>query len=206
MNNITSPILVVEDSTEIRGLLEATLNFEGYTVIAARNGKEAIEKIGDQRPALIITDLLMPEMDGYTLLYRLGSNVETSAIPVIVISATYVTSEDENLALDLGAVRFMLKPIDIHEFLITVGEIISNPQTEATPILDDKAFYEGYRTLLTSKLQQKSSQLARNDRLLKNLSAPQQVSFQALLEDVRVNRDSIQQELEDINETLERLG
>ncbi|MBE0699387.1 MAG: response regulator, partial [Anaerolineaceae bacterium] len=71
MNISYGPILIVEDVSNIRELLEITLRFKGYPVVTARNGQEALECIGRERPALIITDILMPKMDGYTLAHTL---------------------------------------------------------------------------------------------------------------------------------------
>src|SRR5512138_445341 len=99
MNIPYGPILVVEDVPNVLELLEVTLRFKGYPVMSARNGQEAIEKIALERPALVITDILMPKMDGYALAHRLRSNPQTRDIPLIFLSATYVTSEDKQFAI-----------------------------------------------------------------------------------------------------------
>jgi CheY-like chemotaxis protein len=199
------PILVVEDSSEIRGLLEASLHYEGYQVASARNGDEALAKIGELRPAVIITDLLMPEMDGYTLLYRLYRNEETRDIPAIVISATYVGPEDEVLALSLGAFHFIRKPFDIHEFLLAVGEAIHSRAAGEPKIRDDETFYEAYKARVEAKLQHKAGQLARNERLLADLPDAQKADFQQLLGAMRAHRDQIAAELEEIRQFLQDL-
>jgi len=85
------PILVVEDVPNILELLDLTLRFKGYNVITARNGQEALERIAEQLPALIITDILMPKMDGYAFVQKLRTTPKTLNIPVIFLSATYVT-------------------------------------------------------------------------------------------------------------------
>ena len=68
---------VVEDIPNILELLDPTLRFNGYEVVTARNGQEALEVIESRRPALIITDILMPRMDGFSLIHRLRTNRET---------------------------------------------------------------------------------------------------------------------------------
>ena len=118
-------ILVVEDMSQIRGLLEVTLRFEGYPVESGSNGEEALELIAQNKPAMIITDILMPKMDGFALVYHLRKNPKTRSIPVVFLSATYVTKEDKDFALSLGAVRFLEKPIDTADFLLTIGEILA---------------------------------------------------------------------------------
>ena len=71
MNIPYGPILVVEDIPNIRDLISVTLRFKGYPVITATNGEEALEMIKEKRPALIITDILMPKMDGYAFVQTL---------------------------------------------------------------------------------------------------------------------------------------
>jgi len=152
MNSLNGPILIVEDVPNVLELLEVTLRFKGYAVVTARNGEEALEVIARQRPVLIITDILMPKMDGYAFVQKLRLNIETRAIPVVFLSATYVTSEDKDFALSLGAARFMEKPIDTEDFLLTVAELVNQqPFTQPHP-LDMERFYIGYRTRLENKL------------------------------------------------------
>jgi two-component system OmpR family response regulator len=78
MSTPYGPILVVEDVPNVLELLEVTLRFKGYPVVTARDGLEALEKVALERPALIITDILMPRMDGYSLVHRLRKEPLTS--------------------------------------------------------------------------------------------------------------------------------
>jgi len=205
MSNAYGPILIVEDVPNVLELLEVTLRFKGYSVITARNGEEALEAIKKQRPALIVTDILMPKMDGYAFVQKLRLNIDTRAIPVVFLSATYVTPEDKQFALSLGAARFMEKPIDTEDFLLTVAELVTQqPFTQPQP-LDMEKFYQGYRTRLENKLRHKNSQIARADRLLPTLPADQKPAFEALLQQSMRDRDEIQTELYDIYETIEEL-
>lgn len=205
MSNTYGPVLIVEDVPNVLELLEVTLRFKGYSVITARNGEEALEVIEKQRPALIITDILMPKMDGYAFIQKLRLNPDTRTIPVVFLSATYVTPEDKEFALSLGAARFMEKPIDTEDFLLTVAELVTQqPNTQPQP-LDMERFYQGYRTRLENKLRHKNSQIARAERLLPTLPADQKPAFEALLQQSMHDRDEIQQELYDIFETIEDL-
>jgi CheY-like chemotaxis protein len=124
MNIPYGPLLVVEDVPNVLELLEVTLRFKGYPVITAHNGQEALEKVASDHPALVITDILMPKMDGYALAHRLRTNPQTRNIPIIFLSATYVTPEDKDFALSLGAARFIEKPIDVRS-----ANAISTPAT-----------------------------------------------------------------------------
>ena len=74
MATLFGPILIVEDVPNVLELLEVTLRFKGYAVITARNGEEALEVIAKTRPVLIITDILMPKMDGYAFVQKLRLN------------------------------------------------------------------------------------------------------------------------------------
>jgi CheY-like chemotaxis protein len=205
MSNTYGPILIVEDVPNVLELLEVTLRFKGYAVITARNGEEGLEAIEKQRPALIVTDILMPKMDGYAFIQKLRLNPDTRAIPVVFLSATYVTPEDKEFALSLGAARFMEKPIDTEDFLLTVAELVmQQPCTQPQP-LDMERFYQGYRTRLENKLRHKNSQIARAERLLPTLPSDQKPAFEALLQQSMHDRDEIQNELYDIFETIEDL-
>ena len=198
------PILVVEDMPQIRGLLEVTLRFEGFPVESASDGLEALEKIKEIKPALVITDILMPKMDGFSLIFHLRKNPETRNVPVIFLSATYVTKEDKDFALSLGALRFLEKPVDTSEFLLTIGEILAEGVPQPPPEIDEKEFYKGYRRRLENKLRQKNQQIVRTEQLLENLSDPQKPAFETLLEESRVHRDEIVKELEETIQTIRK--
>jgi CheY-like chemotaxis protein len=205
MNTSHGPILIVEDVPNVLELLEVTLKFKGYAVLVARNGEEALDVIAKQRPALIVTDILMPKMDGYAFVQKLRLNPDTRPIPVVFLSATYVTPEDKEFALSLGAARFMEKPIDTEDFLLTVAELVmQQPFTQPQP-LDMERFYDGYRTRLENKLRHKNSQIARAERLLPTLPTDQKPAFEALLKQSMRDRDEIQVELDDIYKTIDDL-
>jgi CheY-like chemotaxis protein len=198
------PLLVVEDVPHILQLLEVTLRFKGYPVTTARNGQEALEKIEQEHPALVITDILMPKMDGFALVHRLRTNLQTNRIPIIFLSATYVTPEDKQFALSLGAVRFLEKPVDTEELLLTVAEVLTaGPSTGPIP-LDEEQFYKGYRDRLESKLRHKISQIQRTERLLETLPEDQKPAFKALLDEAREHREEIQRELDELYRLIDQ--
>ena len=197
------PILVVEDVPNVLELLEVTLRFKGYPVLTARNGQEALDVLKKEKPALVITDILMPKLDGYAFVYQMRTNPETSDIPVIFLSATYVTPEDRNFAMGLGAARFIEKPIDTEEFLLTVAELLTAETTTPPEPPQDKDFYRGYRERLENKQRHKNTQIARTERLLVTLPEEQKPAFQALLKQARSDRDDIQRELDHIYKILD---
>lgn len=205
MNETYGPILVVEDVPNILDLLEITLKFRGYKVVTARDGHEALQKIEEQTPALIVSDILMPKMDGYAFVHQLRTNAKTMSIPVIFLTATYVTPEDKSFGLSLGASRFIEKPIDTDDFLLTVAEILAEGPNPAPPRLAQQEFFVGYRARLENKLWHKRRQIARAQALLPTLPQDQQDAYRSLLEQSTRDRDEIQAELDEIYRTLDNL-
>lgn len=197
------PILIVEDVPNVLELLEVTLRFKGYPVTVAKDGQEALDLIAKERPALVVTDILMPKLDGYALAYRLRTDPATKDIPIIFISATYVTQEDKNFAMELGAARFIEKPIDIEEFLLTVAELLTEGPEVAPEPISGQRFYQGYRERLENKLRHKNMQIARTERLMATLPASQRPAFEALLQQAMRDRDEIQAELNQVYSILE---
>jgi CheY-like chemotaxis protein len=204
MNIPYGPILVVEDVPNILDLLAVTLRFKGYPVVTATNGQEALEKIEQERPALVITDILMPKMDGFALVQNLRTNPKTKNIPLIFLSATYVTPEDKEFALSLGAVKFLEKPVDTEDFFLTIAEVLTQGPEPIPPPLTEEEFYLGYRERLESKLKHKNTQIARTERLLRTLPEEQKPAFEALLAEACSHREEIQRELDELHDLLDQ--
>jgi PAS domain S-box-containing protein len=89
-----SPVLLVEDDEDTRSLVRRALEKEGWTVIEAENGRVAMDRLAEARPALVLLDLMMPEMDGFEFLEAVRAQKETASIPVVVITAKQLTEED----------------------------------------------------------------------------------------------------------------
>jgi CheY-like chemotaxis protein len=205
MINQQGHILVVEDVPNILELLEVTLRFKGYQVTTATNGQEALEKIKQERPALIITDILMPTMDGYAFVHELRSNPVNLDIPVIFLSATYVTPEDKAFAMSLGATQFIEKPIDTEEFLLTIAELLMQKQPTSPKPLDNESFYSGYRARLENKLRHKNNQAARAQKILKTLPENQISAYESLLQQTLRDRAEIEKELQEVYRVIDEL-
>ena len=198
-------LLVVEDIPDILRLLDATLKFKGYRVVTASNGQEALEAIQRERPAIIITDILMPKMDGFSLVHRLRINPETRDIPVVFLTATYVAPEDKAFAMTIGVSRFIEKPVNFEQFLPTIAEILAKGALAPIETLNELEFYDGYRKRLEKKLNQKIAQIARSEHLLKTLSEEQKPSIKASLHQAVSDRAEIQHLLDQIDEHLEKI-
>lgn len=111
MNSPNQPvILVVDDIATNIALVKAMLRNKNYEVVSAQSGAQALKIVEEQKPDIIILDIMMPGMDGYEVLARLRSNVETKDIKVIMLSAIS-KEEDIQKAMELGADDYITKPI-----------------------------------------------------------------------------------------------
>ncbi len=203
MENQTGPLLVVEDNTDILNLLNTTLSFKGYRVVTARNGTEALDAIEKERPAVIITDILMPQMDGFSLVHRLRLNPDTRDIPVVFLSATYVTPEDKSFAVTLGVIQFVEKPVNFEEFLPALDKLVSMDFKSTQMPLEETQFYNEYRKRLETKLIQKNTQIARAERLMDTLPEDEKQAFQISLHQSMNERQEIQHLLDEIHTLME---
>lgn len=109
-------ILIVEDTVPALKMLRDLLEMEGYEVIPAANGEEALDKFYLYDVDVVVTDLRMPKMDGFQLLERMVKSENLKSIPVIVFSAN-ANRENENKCIEMGAFAFLPKPIPIEKLL-----------------------------------------------------------------------------------------
>ena len=204
MNAQPGYLLVAEDIPDILNLMDATLKFKGYRVVTARNGQEALEAIQKEHPLMVITDILMPKLDGFSLVHRLRINPETRHIPVVFLSATYVAPEDKAFAITIGATRFIEKPIDLGNFMQTIEELLKEGVHSTMPEpIEELDFYDGYRKRLKIKLNQKVAQIVRIERILETVSEEEKQSFTDSLLLAVNERDEIRNLLEQIQERME---
>ena len=117
-------ILVVDDTSSILDDLRELLVTEGYDVATATNGIEALGQLEKEVPDLIITDLVMPKMDGFTLIREVKKQVRLRSIPILIFSAKPMEEEGKRMA-ELGADSFVLKPSSTEVILDAVTALIS---------------------------------------------------------------------------------
>jgi DNA-binding response OmpR family regulator len=203
MNMEKGYLLIVEDVPDILRLLDATLKFKGYRVVTARNGQEALDAVRREHPAMVITDIMMPKLDGFGLVHRLRIDPETRDIPVIFLTATYVALEDKAFALNIGVTRFIEKPVNFEKFLETVEELLSQGMPASPEPISEAEFYEGYRQRLEKKMNQKLTQITRDQRLLLTLSEEEKPTFQASLQAAIIEKDELQRLIDEIDARLE---
>ncbi|MBS1252120.1 MAG: Alkaline phosphatase synthesis sensor protein PhoR [Anaerolineales bacterium] len=110
-------ILVVDDDPDIVRLLRRTLHRHGFPTTTAQDGGEALVKIAAQKPALVLLDLKMPEIDGFQVLRTLKSKTDTRHIPVIVMTGIAAYKEHSDQVITLGATNFLTKPLDVNDLI-----------------------------------------------------------------------------------------
>ena len=116
-------VLVVDDDPQVLRLMRVNLELEGYDVISAPDGEEALEVVVAERPDVVVCDVMMPGVDGLTVLRNLRSNPRTSKIPFVVVSAK-AQRADVQAALDMGADKYITKPFDPQDLLDAVESLI----------------------------------------------------------------------------------
>ena len=118
-------ILIVDDNYENRYMLETLLKGNGYGATAVRNGLQALDRLKAEPFDLIISDILMPKMDGFQLCRTVRSDEELRKTPFIFYTATYTDPKDVELGLNIGADRFLIKPQDTDKILQAITDVIS---------------------------------------------------------------------------------
>ncbi|MCU0550631.1 MAG: response regulator transcription factor [Leptolyngbya sp. Prado105] len=116
-------ILLVDDDPSCTALLTEFFEIQGYEIEVAENGEKAIEVLSEDPPDLIVTDVIMPRMDGFALLEEVRSNIETNWIPLIFLTAKSL-SNDRIQALSSGANAYIVKPFRLNELSAQVESLL----------------------------------------------------------------------------------
>lgn len=159
-------ILIVDDNENNRYLLEKLLDGYGFGTVPARNGVEALALARKKPPMLVISDVLMPVMDGFELCRQWKADENLKKIPFIIYTATYTDPKDEEFALTLGADRFVVKPQKnediiklINEFSIFEKALYQGTYAAKKTLGDEMDVLKQYNSVLFSKLEKKMSAL-----------------------------------------------
>ncbi|HLK56107.1 MAG TPA: response regulator [Chthonomonadaceae bacterium] len=165
-----SAILIVDDHEQNRYLLRVMLTAYGDEVLEAANGAEALELARRNPPDLIISDILMPQMDGFALCRECKHDAHLREIPFLFYTATYTDPRDQALAMQLGAARFIIKPIENEDFLAIVREVrdahAAGQLNVPPPPQEEMVFYRLYNEALIRKLEDKMLEMDRLNRSL----------------------------------------
>ena len=120
---MTGKILVADDSPSIREILQMNLETLGYSVVLAEDGEKALQQLGQERPDLLIVDVMMPKVNGFQICRRVKSNPATQATPVILLTARS-QQEDVFWGKDCGADEYMTKPFSTKELVKTIERLL----------------------------------------------------------------------------------
>jgi hypothetical protein len=181
-------VLVVDDSESGRYLLETAMRSAGYEVVSAANGAAALEMARRHRPELVISDILMPGMDGFTFCRQLKEDPELRSIPVLFYSASYDDARDRALALAVGAERCITAPLEPSQLLTIVREVAEASQAGRlevrTPQEEDDTYLRAYNEALVRQLERKVDEVeqanARLEQRVRQRTAELEISNREL--------------------------
>ena len=161
-------VLIADDNKKNVYLLEVLLKSAGYEVLTAKDGIEALEKLRAGRFDGIVSDILMPLMDGFRLIRVCKKDPLLRQIPFVFYTATYTEKKDEEFGLSLGAIRYIIKPAEPEELLRQIGEAFrehaKSPRDYATqPVIDEACFNREYAQRVGAKLDKKTQLLAESE-------------------------------------------
>ena len=158
-------ILVIDDDATNRKLVAKVLGFEGYEILEAADGSDGLVSARTHRPHLVISDILMPSMDGYEFVRRLRLEPGLEHTPVIFYTATYHDREARVLAEKCHVQRVITKPCEPGEFVRSIRAVLEGNCTLTAPVVDDD-FDTAHLRLLTDKLSETAAELkVTNQRL-----------------------------------------
>lgn len=166
-------VLIAEDNADDRKLLHYTLEHHGCAVIEAHDGEEGLELATRLKPDFIISDALMPRMDGFQFLRAVKAAPELSAIPFLFYSAVYTGEAEEKLALSLGAAAFVIKPTEPEELWKRICLIMKSrdaqPDSTVLPSMNEREehFLREYGRVVATKLEEKVLELQQSLALRK---------------------------------------
>jgi DNA-binding response OmpR family regulator/anti-sigma regulatory factor (Ser/Thr protein kinase) len=127
--SFSETLLIIEDNSELRQFISQHFS-KNFNVLTAENGKRALQLAFDQMPSLVVSDVMMPEMDGIEFMKTMKTDSRTDHIPIMLLSAQ-ADQESKISALQLGADEYMTKPFSLHELEVRVNSIISNRKKAA---------------------------------------------------------------------------
>lgn len=167
-------LLIVDDLPSNRYLVRMLLETRGYEIEEAEGGEDALAKARVQPPDVIVTDLLMPGMDGFTLCRAWHADPALSSIPFIVYTATFTDPKDRQLALDLGASAYVLKPAEADELERVIAQVMNARDAALSNPVEDSALVSRYAARLKDKLDDRLARLRDSELALAEQLAHQE--------------------------------
>jgi len=154
-------VLIVDDNSDDRKILRMILEHQGCAVTEAKDGREGLDLAATLKPDLIISDALMPRLDGFEFLRLAKLDTELQNIPFVFHSAIYTGQQDKELALSLGAEAFIEKPTQPEEFWAALTAILQKPAMPHPPA-EEKDYLRQYSSVVAAKVGEKVRELEQN--------------------------------------------
>ena len=152
-------ILIVDDNGASRLLIANQLIEGGYQVLESGDGLEALQMVARERPDLVMTEVLMPRVDGFTLCRQLKSDPVTASIPVILLARNHPTHEDEAFALTVGAEHYLVKPIANDMLLALVGRLTLRSKVLPLAVQNESDYLRGYISRLRQQIRDRTTEI-----------------------------------------------
>ncbi len=208
-------VLVVDDNRLDRLMLSKMLSSNNYEVIEAGNGVEALELISSQKPDMVVSDIMMPVMDGFMLLREIRKSRSPKELPFIFYSASYVTEKDRELANALGVSRFIIKPLEPRELVKEITQALLDISSgklkirEPAPIKEEE-YLERYSRRIFKKLEENIIQLEKEIEERKRIEEElrrSEAQFKATFEEAPIGMFSVdtQRRILETNHILQQM-
>src|SRR5450756_127674 len=153
-------VLIVDDDPTSLKLLGTQLESEGHSMFEAHDGADALALLEHQRVDAVISDVLMPRMDGYRLCHEIRKHTRMYDLPIIIYTSTYTAPGDEKLALDVGADKYLKKPLAVENIIAALHEVTAMPHAARHPkALQEVELPKEYSEKLVSKLKERNTEL-----------------------------------------------
>jgi len=193
-------ILIVDDIATNRKLLRVTLEAEGHTAVEAADGVEALQILARETVDVVISDILMPNMDGFRLCHEIRKSERLRALPFIIYTATYTSPDDMELAQTVGADKYLTKPAPTADVLKALREVMDQKAARpvpSAPAVEETYVLQQYSQALVHKLEEKNAELAQANQALKRTEKLLRALTQRVVQAQEVERGRVALELHD---------
>jgi len=183
-STIPMRILIVDDNEDSRIHLRLLMSANGYEVDTAEDGVQALEMARRQIPDIILSDVMMPEMDGFSLCREIRGDRKLRRLPFVLYTATYLDEKDEEFALALGTSLYLRKPMEADELLDNLQRVLAQPRATDTESNADPEIDRRYAEVLFRKLTSKMALL----QSIEQSADSDDIDWPALIKRLRLKR------------------